>query len=97
MFTHSARKGCEHFSCHRGFLFAAEVSYHTYISKCQHQAYLLFLLYTMNFMLLHISAVAVKSSSSDTQSSLQVGTHELHLTIAELESRLPENVPKSTI
>lgn len=82
MFTLSALRGCEYFFCHRSSLFAAEVSYHTYVSKCQGQAYLLFLLYTMNFMLLHISAVTATSSSSDTQSSLQVGRHKLCFTIA---------------
>lgn len=78
----SAPRGCEYFFCHRGSLFAAEVFYHTYVSKCRGQAYLLFLLYTMNFMLLHISPITVTSSSLDTQSSLQVGRHELYFTIA---------------
>lgn len=82
----SALRGWKYFFCHRGSLFAAEVFYHTYVSKCQGQASLLFLLYTMNLMLLHISAITVTSSSSGTQSSLQVGSHKLSFTIASQQA-----------
>lgn len=78
----SALRGCKYFFCHRPSLFAAQVFYHTYVSKRQGQASLLFLLYTMNLMLVHISAITLTSSSSDTPSSLQVGSHKLSFTIA---------------
>lgn len=93
MRVHTLR-ACEYLFCHRSSLFAAEVFYHTYISKCQGQAFLLFLLYTMNFTLLHISAVTITLSSSDTRSGLQVGKHKLFFTAARVESRLPANVSK---
>lgn len=78
----SALRGCKYFFCHSGSLFAAHVFYRTYASKCQGQASLLFLLYTMNLMLLHTAAITVTSSSSGTPSSLQGGSHTLSFTIA---------------
>lgn len=38
MVTHAALRGCEYFFCHRGSCFAAQASYHTYISHCQGQS-----------------------------------------------------------
>lgn len=90
--SHTLLSGAVNISSVPGFSFCCS-SLLSYACKSVPKSSL-FPLFSINSMLLHISAVFL--SSSGTQGSLQVRRHRLCFTIAREESRLPTNISKAS-